>query len=136
MNENDDARILQTVEDLDARITAQLNEILHHPAFQRLEAAWRGLWHVVEQVDPRDRVELELFHVTQSELLDDLLRGPSASRLHDLVHDEPYVRGGRNAAGRRRSRPETPRRRAAPPRASRGCRRRWARCAARGCCGS
>lgn len=89
----DRTRVDQKIGELDAMVTTQVNEILHHPEFQRLEAAWRGLWHVVEQVDARDRVELAVLHVTQSELFDDLLRGPDASRLHDLVHDEPYVRG-------------------------------------------
>src|SRR5262249_34884033 len=29
---------------LDELLSAQLNAILHHPEFQKLEAAWRGLW--------------------------------------------------------------------------------------------
>src|SRR5262245_38056624 len=35
---------------LDALLTDQLNALLHHPEFQKLEAAWRGLWFLVDQV--------------------------------------------------------------------------------------
>jgi type VI secretion system ImpC/EvpB family protein len=34
---------------IDAAVTGQLNAILHHPRFQRLEAAWRGLEYLVSQ---------------------------------------------------------------------------------------
>ena len=30
------------IADIDRRSSAQLNEILHHPDFQKLESAWRG----------------------------------------------------------------------------------------------
>src|SRR4051794_30772716 len=34
---------------IDQKLTAQLNEILHEPAFQRLEGTWRGLFYLVDQ---------------------------------------------------------------------------------------
>jgi predicted component of type VI protein secretion system len=89
----DDSRIVQKIAEIDAQLSAQLNEILHHPKLQRLEATWRAVWHVVERVEASDRVELEVLQVTKSELFDDLLRGAAASRLHDIVHDGPYLRG-------------------------------------------
>ena len=39
------ARIAQ----LDALISAQLNEVMHAPEFQKLEATWRGLNYLVQQ---------------------------------------------------------------------------------------
>src|SRR5271163_227280 len=35
--------------EIDKKLSAQLNEILHHPEFQRLEATWRGLHYLVNQ---------------------------------------------------------------------------------------
>src|ERR1700684_2260010 len=39
------ARIAQ----VDHLISIQLNEILHHPNFQKLESAWRGLKYLLDQ---------------------------------------------------------------------------------------
>src|SRR5438105_7789430 len=32
---------------IDQKLSVQLNEILHHPEFQRLEGTWRGLHYLV-----------------------------------------------------------------------------------------
>lgn len=37
---------------LDRRINEQVNQVIHHPAFQKLEARWRGLRTVVENSEP------------------------------------------------------------------------------------
>src|SRR5579864_9461189 len=39
------ARIAQ----IDHLLSIQLNEILHHPSFQKLEGSWRGLKHLMDQ---------------------------------------------------------------------------------------
>ena len=41
-----DARIAE----IDALISDQLNEVMHHPEFQKLEASWRGLKYLIMQV--------------------------------------------------------------------------------------
>jgi len=33
------------IADIDARLSKQLREILHHPDFKSLEATWRGLYY-------------------------------------------------------------------------------------------
>src|SRR5580692_11178107 len=42
------------IADIDSKMSRQLTEILHHPPFQRLEAAWRGLRFVVDRTDFRE----------------------------------------------------------------------------------
>ena len=32
---------------IDAKLTEQVNKIIHHPAYQQLESAWRGLAYMV-----------------------------------------------------------------------------------------
>src|ERR1700674_1700540 len=34
---------------IDHLLSIQLNEILHHPSFQKLEGSWRGLKHLMDQ---------------------------------------------------------------------------------------
>lgn len=43
---------------IDALVAAQLDEILHAPAFRRLEAAWRGLRMLVSRSDFRAGIEI------------------------------------------------------------------------------
>src|SRR3954451_3524389 len=35
--------ITRTIEKIDAEISRQLNAVVHHPRFQKLEGTWRGL---------------------------------------------------------------------------------------------
>lgn len=56
---------------IDTLIGEQLDDILHHPAFQRLEAAWRSLQFLTERADPRAHVKLELLDVSKAELQED-----------------------------------------------------------------
>jgi len=45
--------VLDTIEEmiaqLDKRLSAQMNEIMHAPEFQQIESAWRGLKYLVFQ---------------------------------------------------------------------------------------
>src|SRR5689334_5255536 len=44
----DKAAVDVMIAELDARMSAQINEILHHPKFQQLESAWRGLKYLID----------------------------------------------------------------------------------------
>src|SRR5690625_5392116 len=41
----------QMIDDLDRRLGQQMDEILHHENFQRLESGWRGLLLLVGRID-------------------------------------------------------------------------------------
>ncbi|MBL9105081.1 MAG: type VI secretion system contractile sheath large subunit [Myxococcales bacterium] len=64
----DKDRVQSLIADLDRRLTAQVDAILHHPAVQQLESAWRGLKHLVERVDFRENIRLEFVHATKDDL--------------------------------------------------------------------
>ena len=44
-----DATINARIAQVDHLISLQLNEVLHHPALQKLEATWRGLKYLLDQ---------------------------------------------------------------------------------------
>lgn len=72
---------------VDAAIGEQLRAILHQPAFQALEAAWRGVHELVVNNDS-DAVQIFLLDVTREELLADLRAAsgdPKATSLHQLL---------------------------------------------------
>jgi type VI secretion system protein ImpD len=52
-------------------ISAQLNAVLHHPAFQKLEAAWRGLRYLVEQVPDGTNVKIRVLPASWRDLARD-----------------------------------------------------------------
>jgi type VI secretion system protein ImpC len=57
---------------VDDATSAQMRAILHHPAFQALEAAWRGLFFLVRRLDTDANLKLYLLDVSREELAADL----------------------------------------------------------------
>jgi type VI secretion system protein ImpC len=87
------ARIAQ----LDHLISLQLNEVMHAPEFQRLEASWRGLKYLLSQTETSTMLKIRVLNVSKKELLRDLQRAPEfdQSALFKKVYEEEYgVFGG------------------------------------------
>jgi type VI secretion system protein ImpC len=61
----------QMIADIDDALGKQMDVILHQPAFQQLESAWRGLKLLVDRTDFRENTKIEVLHATREELLDD-----------------------------------------------------------------
>lgn len=59
------------IAEIDAKISAQMDEILHNEKFQALESRWRGLYMLVERTDFRQNIEMEIINVSKEELLED-----------------------------------------------------------------
>jgi type VI secretion system protein ImpD len=59
---------------IDRLVGRQLNAILHHPAFQKLEASWRGLHHLVacQEKANDDLIKIKVWNATWRMLRDDL----------------------------------------------------------------
>ncbi len=58
---------------VDAAITEQMRKLLHEPALQRLEAAWRGVHWLIANLELDENLELHLLDVTRDELLADVI---------------------------------------------------------------
>lgn len=57
---------------IDATIAEQMRQLLHDPAFQSREAAWRGVQMLVSGLELDDSLQLYLFDVSREELIADL----------------------------------------------------------------
>lgn len=57
---------------LDAALSTQVNDILHHPELRRLESTWRGLKFLVDRCDFRQNIRLEILNTSKAALLDTL----------------------------------------------------------------
>jgi type VI secretion system protein ImpC len=87
------ARIAQ----IDHLLSIQLNEILHHPEFQKLEGSWRGLHYLLAQSNTGESLKIKVLNVSKKELLRDLQRAPEfdQSALFKKVYEEEFgVFGG------------------------------------------
>ena len=69
-------RLNRDVAAIDRLLNDQLNAILHHPAFQRLEASWRGVRYLVERADEEGErnVKVKILNATWRELERDFER--------------------------------------------------------------
>jgi len=92
--------LLQLLQSGHAGAADQLDEILHAPAFQRLEATWRGLRYLVWSAGVGASVKVRVFSVTKNELHSDLqVQALEDSVMFKKIYEEPYgIWGGWPAA--------------------------------------
>src|SRR5580704_6156955 len=87
------ARIAQ----IDHLLSLQLNEIMHHPSFQKLEGTWRGVKHLMDHSETGTGLKIRMFNASKKELLRDIEKAPEfdQSALFKKVYEEEYgVFGG------------------------------------------
>jgi type VI secretion system protein ImpC len=56
------------IAEIDLKLTQQINQILHHPEFQKLESAWRGLHHLVTHTETDEMLKIRFMPVSKQEL--------------------------------------------------------------------
>ena len=92
-------QINQIIARLDQYLSAQVNEIVHHPEFLRLEAAWRGLDYLVKRLPRLPTVKVKVMNISKEELGKTLQRysgksGPSGwdqSPIFKRVAESPFL---------------------------------------------
>jgi type VI secretion system protein ImpC len=87
------ARIAQ----IDHLISIQLNEVMHHPSFQKLEGTWRGVKYLMDQSETGTMLKIRILNCNKKELLKDMQRAPEfdQSALFKKIYEEEYgVFGG------------------------------------------
>jgi type VI secretion system protein ImpC len=92
-----DATINSRVAQIDHLISLQLNEILHHPAFQKLEGSWRGIKYMMDQSETSSMLKIRVLNVSKKELLRDLQRAPEFDQsvmFKKVYEDEFGIFGG------------------------------------------
>ncbi len=87
-----EAMINARVAQIDHLISIQLNEVLHHEEFQKLESAWRGLKYLLDQSETSEKLKIKVLNVGKKELLRDLQRAPEfdQSALFKKVYEEEF----------------------------------------------
>lgn len=87
--------------EIDQRIGAQVDEILHNSDFREIEAAWRGLKVLVDRTNFRENIKIDLLSVSKQELLEDFENAPEVvqSGLYKQVYSSGYGQFGGEPVG-------------------------------------
>lgn len=64
----------KAVQAIDAKLSAQLNAIIHDPKFLKLEGSWRGLQYLVQNSETGTSLKLRVLNMTKRDLNRDLSR--------------------------------------------------------------
>ena len=97
INRDTETMINARIAQIDHLLSLQLNEILHHPEFQKLEGSWRGLQYLLKQSETGTMLKIKVLNVSKKDLLRDLQRAPEfdQSALFKKFYEEEYgVFGG------------------------------------------
>lgn len=77
---------------IDDTISRQLDEIMHHPRFQEIEANWRGLKYLVDRSDFKANTRVELLDVSKEDLREDFEDAPDTTQagLYKHIYVQEY----------------------------------------------
>lgn len=92
----DKAVVDSMIAEIDKKLSAQLDEIIHHGEFQKLESAWRGLRFVIDRVDFRENTKIELLNCSKEDLQMDFEDAPEITKsgLYRLAYTAEYGQFG------------------------------------------
>jgi len=62
------ATINSIIAEIDAKLTEQVNKIMHHAEFQQLEGTWRGLHYLVNNTETDEMLKIKVFNISKKEL--------------------------------------------------------------------
>lgn len=86
------------IAELDRTLTQQVNLILHHPDFQKLEGSWRGLYYLISNTETDEMLKIRFMNVTKQEVGKTLksFKGTAwdQSPMFKRIYDEEYSQFG------------------------------------------
>jgi type VI secretion system protein ImpC len=86
------------ISSIEERISKQLDGIIHHIDFQRMESAWRSVHFLLERTDFNENTELAFINLSKQALIDDFDDMPEVfqSKIYQHVYSDEYGQfGGR-----------------------------------------
>ncbi|MGB0845679.1 MAG: type VI secretion system contractile sheath large subunit [Thiolinea sp.] len=97
---SDDAiRTIQSmIAEIDQRLSEQVNQIIHHEDFQKLESSWRGLHYLVNNTETDEMLKIKVMNISKKELTKNLKRFKGVSwdqsPIFKKVYEEEYGQFG------------------------------------------
>ena len=92
VSKNTELMINARIAQIDRLISMQLNEVMHHPDFQKLEASWRGFNYLVHQSETGDTLKIRVMNVSKKDLLKDMEKASEfdQSTLFKKIYEEEF----------------------------------------------
>jgi len=86
----------EMIAEIDRKMSAQVDAILHHADFQKLESAWSSLKFLVDRTNFRENTKIELLSVSKDALLQDFEDSPEVfkSGLYKHIYTAEYGQFG------------------------------------------
>ena len=97
LSRDSEAMINARIAQIDHLLSIQLNEVLHHQAFQKLEGSWRGLKYLLDHTETSENLKIKVLNCSKKDLLRDLQRASEfdQSAMFKKVYEEEFgVFGG------------------------------------------
>lgn len=69
---NLDKMLKEAIAEIDGKLEKQVNRILHHDEFQKLESAWRGLEYLVKNTETDEQLQVKFINIPKKELANTL----------------------------------------------------------------
>jgi len=84
--------IKNRIKQLDEILSDQMNEVMHHEAFRKLEGSWRGLKYLVFQSETSTKLKIRVLNASKKDMLNDLERASEfdQSALFKGVYEAEY----------------------------------------------
>lgn len=83
---------------IDAKLTDQINKIIHHPEYQKLESAWRGLHYMVNNTETDEHLKIRVMDISKQELAKNLKKFKGAawdqSPMFKKIYEQEYGQFG------------------------------------------
>ena len=96
---NDAYQTVQAIiAEIDRKLSEQINRIIHHDDYQKLEGAWRGLHHLVTNTEVDEMLKIRVMNISKKELHRNMRRfkgvGWDQSPVFKKVYEEEYGQFG------------------------------------------
>ena len=84
------------IAEIDKKMSLQLDAILHHGDFQKLESAWCSFKFLIDRTNFRENIKIDLLNVSKESLLEDFEDSPETpkSGLYKIVYTAEYGQFG------------------------------------------
>ena len=94
-DENEQTNLLKVVDEVTGDL---MREILHHPHFQTMESAWRGLFFLVKRIETNTNLKLFIYDIGKANLSNHLKSFDylTDSEFYNLITGKNNIRFGEN----------------------------------------
>ena len=82
----------RAIAEIDRKVSEQLNQIMHHERFSKLEGSWRGLHYLVQNSETGTSLKLRLLQMSKREMSRDLQRAVEfdQSQLFKKIYENEF----------------------------------------------